>query len=370
MAAGYTTTFRLGGVIFELRTNAGQVVEFLRKYYAGSHTEGRPEVCVNLRWQRSWSRVFARPNLSDGWIQLGRRHFLRHTDGRRNAELLWNPYFAKGLSMRFRLNGNLLEIDAEYHYSTARLILKWLSNIHRARQHRRVKKQRFLHILRFVLLYPVAWYASRFHGLHVLHGGAVVVDGVGTVLSGLGGGGKSTIVFSLMSRGDAQYISDNIVLFDEEKVYAFREPLCLHPADIGILPDGGRRLKKLAGTEMRVGDVFQMPGGGVVRGCKPGVFFISCFADRTFVEKVPTSRAVSMMLAGSDLALEIHDYRLFEETLDMAFPQTTDMPDRRRQLTRLLKDVPCYILGVRKHEKMSSIIDKHIMPIVAEQKRT
>ena len=364
--------FRLCDAVLELRTNEAEIAELIRRFYSEDQSVDSPDIRLNLEWRRSSSRRFEPPPLSEGWVQMGRWIFVRGGDGRHDdarLELICAFPGAGGLTLRFR-RGEGLDIEAVYHYSAPRRFVRWLMNLHRGKRRRSVRQQLLHHILRFVMYYPLFWHLRRYRGLEVLHAGAVEVDGVGVVLAGLSGVGKSRITFSLLSLEGTKFVSDNLLLFNNEKVFSCPEPLRLFPSDFKALPDGGSRLRRLGGAEVCKCNRFKISPGETAEGFNPAHFFFPCFADKSFLREMSMEEAVARLLATADPTGVMSDYRGFQFTLDLAFPAQGRRPDDRRELlANLLRDARCWVLGVRKGEEMKDVIERYIMPVISEARR-
>jgi len=352
----------------ELRTNEAKIAELIRRFYSEDRPVDSLDIRLNLEWRRSLSRRFEPPRLSEGWLRLGRWIFVRGGNGRDDAppELICAFPGAGGLTLRFR-RGEGLDIEAVYRYSATRRFVRWLMNLYRGKRRRSVRQQLLHHILRFTMYYPLFWHLRRCRGLGVLHAGAVEVDGVGVVLAGLSGVGKSQIAFSLLSLEGTKFVSDNLLLFNNEKVFSCPEPLRLSPSDFKALPDGGSRLRRLGGAEVCKCNRFKIPPGETAEEFKPSILFFPCFADKSFLREMSREEAIARLLATVDPTGVLSDYRGFQCTLDLAFPPLRRISDGRGQLADLLKDVQCCVLGVRKEEEMKDVIERYIMPVISER---
>jgi len=301
--------------VLELRTNEAEIAELIRRFYSEDQSVDSPDIRLNLEWRRSSSRRFEPPPLSEGWVQMGRWIFVRGGDGRHDdarLELICAFPGAGGLTLKFRPGGGL-DIEAVYCYSALGRFVRWLMNLHR---------------------------------------------------------GKSRITFSLLSLEGTKFVSDNLLLFNNEKVFSCPEPLRLFPSDFKALPDGGSRLRRLGGAEVCKCNRFKIPPGETAEGFKPAIFFFPCFADKPFLREMSREEAVARFLATADPTGVMSDYRGFQFTLDLAFPAQERRPDDRRELlANLLRDARCWVLGVRKGEEMKDIIERYIMPVISEARR-
>jgi hypothetical protein len=88
-----------------------------------------------------------------------------------------------------------------------------------------------------LLHYPALWWAGT-RGRVPLHVSVVEIDGVGVLLAGPGGVGKSTLVAEALA-GGVRATCDNVAASDGDRAFGLREPLRLRVADGGPA-DGAR----------------------------------------------------------------------------------------------------------------------------------
>ncbi len=134
----------------------------------------------------------------------------------------------------------------------------------------------------------------RHRGLYPLHGAAVARDGVGCLLVGPGGCGKSTLTLGLVERGFA-HLSDASLLLSPRS--ASIEALALRPGlyflpDRLPLPASRWRPCPLAGTEKLRLD---LEPGRRARRCRPAVLLFPRIVRRPTSELVPVEKAESLL---------------------------------------------------------------------------
>lgn len=151
---------------------------------------------------------------------------------------------------------------------------------------------------------------SRLDPFYLLHAGAVAQGGVGWILYAPSGGGKSTLVAGLLSRG-FQYLSDEITILDPRSRTILPFPKALsfeeEPLHLCLPPGAGveRVTRQMEGKRWRVwqidpasmGPVLPPPGASF-----PVRFLVRVAYDpkgRSCLTGMPKARTVMELLKGS-----------------------------------------------------------------------
>lgn len=95
-------------------------------------------------------------------------------------------------------------------------------------KHRFLSQRKYYYfqaIARNAIHFPLFWYLENYREIHLLHG-AAIKGKENICFIGLDGAGKTRSVFDYLGKG-YKLISDNFILFDESKIYAFFEALRL-----------------------------------------------------------------------------------------------------------------------------------------------
>ncbi len=93
--------------------------------------------------------------------------------------------------------------------------------------------------MRWMIHFPIFSMLERFQGKRLVHASAVSKDGNAIVLAGLNKVGKSSLARYLYEHYGYKYLSDNFVLSDGERVYAFPEKGRLSPESLRNLNMSG-----------------------------------------------------------------------------------------------------------------------------------
>ena len=155
-------------------------------------------------------------------------------------DLVWNEVI-KGLKLQFNYNNNT-QIHAYHDLILSKHLLKRIyKQIIRKRAFEEVKKDIYEGLTYYLIYYPIL-YALESKNIYILHGSAVTYNDKAILMPGLPGVGKSTLCMALLSNKNSKFLSDNIVLYDDNKIYACFEPIRLDENSISLMPDKGQKI--------------------------------------------------------------------------------------------------------------------------------
>jgi hypothetical protein len=181
-------------------------------------------------------------------------------------------------------------------------------------------------LVRAVLLqYPLLWWAGV-TGQVPLHVSAVFVNGVGTVLAGPGGTGKSTLLRAELDAG-ADAVSDNLCVTDGSRLFGVVEPLRVTSGSGRRMPHGRRE----ASWPRRVAALTPDRILVLRRGEQPEVL----------VRAVPAAQVARALEAGTYAAGELRRYWAFAATLALGTDLGPAHPPIGALAARLAARVPC-----------------------------
>lgn len=299
-------TLELHGATCRLESDYAPFAAYARAYLADLVVEDGPvpDVVSCLHWD-------ALP--PDEWregrvLQHGRRLWQSG-----NSVLQLELAELPGLQIEAGWSDGVLVVDAYYRPA---------SKIGRLAQRLNVARQRAFAILVYYLAYfPVIYHLSRARGMHVLHAGSVWRPEGGWIIAGLPGSGKTTFTLSLLSDPHTRLLSDNLLLFDGERVYACPEPLHLSAASRGALPDGveGRLVDARRDYSHGRRD-FRLSATDRAWQARPGALFFLGLGSRLDLRAISPEDALERLLDYDRLAKEIDAYEQFAAALDLAGP--------------------------------------------------
>ncbi|MCR4407755.1 MAG: hypothetical protein NUW24_12685 [Anaerolineae bacterium] len=320
---------RLHGVGLELRSENPRFLSYARHYLRDLVVPAvnQAHVKVHLGWGRPIAPATAE--------RLGRRLLL---DGPRivQGEVLALP----GLQLGAALTSDGLIIEAGYRFPSYRSRLGYIL------QGRAGEARLFVTLIYFLVYFPLFWYLERERGWYLLHAAAVAHPRGGILLAGLPGVGKSTFTLALLADPTARLVSDNLVFYDGEQVYAFPEPIHLDRRSRALLPELGERLGA-AGQAFSHGRYdYQLAPADRADATHPRVIGILRLAPQTEIRAMSREVCLERLLAYDRLAKEVDEYNKQAAIFGLLSPRAAESRRRLETLERLLTRVDCYEIAV------------------------
>ena len=184
-------------------------------------------------------------------------------------------------------------------------------------------RSRFHLLARSVLLhYPALWLAGT-HGRVPIHASAFLLGRTGTILSGAGGVGKSTLIAAVRSAGGLA-TGDNLCVSDGQMAWGLIEPLRLDHGDGRRMPHGRREVRMTRRVPAVMPDRLMVMRRGAALGVQP----------------LLPAAAVRSLVAGTYIAGELRRYWAFAATLAAALESGPPHPHIEQVATRLAERLP------------------------------
>ncbi len=117
------------------------------------------------------------------------------------------------------------KVDLDICYSDHRdsFLMKMARRIMGRKSSAQIIRERFLHLTRIGIHFPVFSFLSANENVGIMHAAAVEKDSKPVVLAGYDGVGKSTLAIQLCLKNDFRCVADNFLLYDENCIYPFLE---------------------------------------------------------------------------------------------------------------------------------------------------
>jgi len=266
------------------------------------------------------------------------------------GELVWGriPGF-EGLTMRAAREAAGVHVSAATSYTPR----DPLSRVRYLRASRRARKthRTLFKLMYYGVYYPLIWHFERTRGWSLLHASAVERDGRAVILSGLGGVGKSTLALSLMADPSFRFISDNLILHDDERIYALPEPVRLDGSSLSAI--------SAAGFAPATSDVpptahpkptYRVEAARVADSARADVVILLRSARRPVIRPLGPEEALAHLVAARDLVREVDGYRSVAAFLSMATVDESIKVAAPASLAALTARSRAYLLGIGEGE--------------------
>lgn len=323
-------------------------IEYARSYLKGLtiSPKGKPVVKSRLFWGERPGK-----NWSGAVYSRGRR-LLQHSSGISSTRLLLAEIIdLPGLQIETGWQDDTLLVDA-YYSPESRLARA-------AGRFNPFLPRTYVILIYYLVYFPLFYSLYLNRGWHLFHAGAVENDGSGWIFAGLPGSGKSTFTLSLLSRPGVKLLSDNLLMFDENRVYACPEPLHLGRESIEIVDKAvssslydSRRKFSHERRDYRLGEDRRS------WGIEPKSLLFLGLAEKSAHRRL-TGKLALERLAGFDrMAKEVNAYEQFAASLDLLVSEIEAEPTGRIStkkitLTALMSRMDCWELWIKKGEDLS-----------------
>ncbi len=333
-------TLTLHGVTLCLEADRALFLNYARQYLADLPTaaEGAPDVSVRLHWDElppdDWR--------SSDVHRRGRR--ILQTDHRvLQTEILTLP----GLQLAATWAGKQLLIEAWYRPASRReQLAHWLG---------REIPPLFIILIYYLVYFPLIHYLEQTQNVYLLHAGAVSHPAGGWVLTGLPGSGKSTFTAALLANPQVNLLSENLLLFDAEQVYAFPEPIHLSQDSRKLLPAAAEQRLTDAGRHFSHGRRdFSLSPEARQWQVRPQALFFLGLAKQNNCRPIPADLALARLQAFDQLAKEVNAYAQFTASLELIAPQPGRFQRYQTALAALTSQLRCYELWLAAGSDLSN----------------
>jgi len=349
----HSISISIQDVSITIKSNNIEFVDYLNKHFHSiSRKSENPDIAVFLNWQESIyknAKPYEFKNLQDLKI-IGRRILIGDNN------IVWNEIGEiRGLKLHI-LYDNKVEVRACYDLNLSKFLAKrFYKQVVRRRSFRRYKEDIYEGLTYYLVYYPILFQLERRY-LFPLHGSALTFEGKSILMPGLPGVGKSTLCLAFLSYKNSMFISDNIVLYDDRKIYSFFEPIRLDRTSLGLLPDKGKTLVEM-GIESYYGrHSYRVEDNKTINEIVPEFLIIPCRADENGLTQISSEQAVQLILDFNRIAGEINSYFTYSSVQNMCLKKESIDLARVESLYKLVDNLKCYLLFVKSNCPMEAII--------------
>lgn len=351
----HSISIAIQDVSITIKSNNIEFIDYLNKhFYIISRKSDNPDIEVFLNWQESIyknTKPYEFKNLQD-LKRIGRRILMG------GNSIVWNELGEiRGLKLHILYN-NKVDVRACYDLNLSKFLAKrFYKQVIRRRSFRRYKEDIYEGLTYYLVYYPILFQLERKY-IFPLHGSAFTYEGKSILMPGLPGVGKSTLCLAFLSYKNSMFISDNIVLYDDRKIYSFFEPIRLDRTSLELLPDKGKTLVEM-GIESYYGrHSYRVEDNKNINEVVPECLIIPCRADENDLIQISSEQAVQLVLDFNRIAGEINSYFTYSSVQNMCLKKESIDLARVESLYKLISDLKCYLLFVKSNYPMDLIIEK------------
>jgi hypothetical protein len=337
----------LHGVRLRLEASSSELITNIKGHLGSFATtqeqEGDYEIYVKLAWLDLPDKKIESIDKDANLERIDKRILVGEN------KVIWEMLLGLiGIKFVFELKGEQLYITAFYFY------------------HRLLKGKEIPYggLIYHLVYYPIFWHLEIFRKWHVLHSAAVSLDGDGIIISGMGGVGKSTLNMAILARPEARFLSDNLLLYDSERIYACPEPIQLrsNPGHfLGNIEEGlGVKIDGFDGFTSSQGGVssYLIRREFIKEEAIPNILLFPRITNREVISAIPKEECLEKLSSVNQLVMEMRDYYNYSSVLNLLCLGRANSHHRLEALQGLLDGVNCYELGLKREANPQSILDQ------------
>ena len=200
--------------------------------------------------------------------------------------------------------------------------------------------------LEYLVYYPIFWFLEYERGLHLCHASGVELQRGAVIFPGLAGVGKSTVSMYLFSRMGGRLLSDNLLFYDDKKVYACLEPILLASYGQRLLERGDPRVIATGRSSVYDRNAFLIPEEHRSNEAKLGLVILLVRSKSAFVRRVSKEYALSRTLDANAIAGETKRYHTYSAMMNLLTPRSILTLRRAQTLATILAGAECYEAGM------------------------
>jgi hypothetical protein len=165
------------------------------------------------------------------------------------------------------------------------------------------KYENFQRSMRWILHFPIFTLLRIKQGKALLHASAVEKNGRAIVFCGFNKMGKSTLAMYLSRSWEYKFMTDNFLLFDNDKYYAFPERLRMDAASLGAL-----KIREFDGRKIYGKHHVDLDHTQISLNANPHIFFCVSKGKKFKVSKLEKDDAESLIMGMNNHLQEFPEY--------------------------------------------------------------
>lgn len=322
--------FSLHGVLGILETDYAPFLGYARTALAAlpAGDEAIPDIVTRLYWNTLPPKLW-----NDGQVRRWGRRLLQTGERILLTEVPELP----GLQLEASWENGKLVLNAYY---------RAISHRKRFAQRLGRTEARLFAILTYYLAYfPLIHFLEQTRGWHLLHGAAVSQPKGGILIGGLPGSGKSTFSLALLADPQTQLLSDNLILFDAEKIYACPETVHLSQSSQNLLPvEARQRLVETGRVYSHERRDHALDEEARAWETRPRAIILLHLGPQANCRNISSEVAEERLHTFDWMAKEINAYSQFAAPLELIAPQPGVSGRRKETLAALVSQAACFEL--------------------------
>ena len=336
------------GIAVSVTTNNRDYVTYLSEHFGSLFNEGDFQGTADVTSQVNWffdmtgKQSLTLPSTENSY-QLGGS--VTKTDD----QLTW---IKKIGSRRLRLTFSVTEkpvavnIQALFHKKVLKDILK-------ERLLGKNAYQTLFELTYHCIYYPVLYLLKRRNFFFPMHAASVFTPKGALVFAGFEGIGKSTLSLLLSQREGCRFMSDNLILYDKQKICGIPEPIRLHKSKLVSFSDSLYKINK----KKQLKDFFGVKDR-YDKWSAPYAILTLSFASSFQCEELSADEIASYITSVDNLVGELVGFREFTSFANLLCPDVKSEERQQAVLQELLSKTRIFRVGIPKGVSPENTLNK------------
>jgi hypothetical protein len=274
----------------------------------------------------------------------------------------WNRIWEfMGLKISFRRDNEKHHIHSVFHELRDDNYLYYIiKRLIRGRYFKLRQQDNLDRLTESLVYYPLCWYLEEKNKMHLMHASAIEIGGKGIVFPGLSGAGKSTLSSYLFSAFNGEFLSDNLLFYDEKKVYSCFEPIRLSAFSRGLLKPGDSRIVVTSKEAVYDRKAVFIDNQSLLPETSPQLLCILRLSRETFIRPISVHSAVAKIMDCNESTGEVKRYFIYASLMNSLSSDRILALERVETLKKLVEKIDCYEVGIKPGPNLKENVDQTI----------
>lgn len=340
---------RMHGVGLNLSCGNADLLQYTAQLF-GDHAReswAQPDLDIVCEWHTLGRGGEARRNGFDvaGMESLGKHVHLG------DDRLVWTEaYGDRNLQLRFALREGVPTFEVVYSFRPS---------TRKASKDTHLEHRRFFELVRYLVLFPIAWQLRHTRGWELIHAAALADGDRAVLLAGPSGAGRTTACVALVAQAGLTLLSENLVFCNGDLLYPVWEPVRIADESFELLGDAVGELRPFGSVgELKVKTALLPPVEVDPRGIRPGLVLLPRVTKHGYLRRIPPAVACEQLRATNLLIPEVSDFHRYAAALDLLWPRKAGATTVEDPLQRLTATTPCHDLGIDRAAGTGTVVER------------
>jgi len=341
-------SLKLANVKIRVNTDFARYEDFLKGYFEpvimGNDAKGHDGLEINVKWHEgSLGAYLSTKKGANGYREIG----ASTVQGQRSFAAIRKIERKQKVLLECSLEGDSIKTNFM-------LLKKPFKDFFRYGPIAKAQDEWYFVLNYYFIYYPLFWYLEHFRKTHILHASAVSLNNKGIVICGLENMGKTSLSLKFLQEPEAEFLSDNLVFFDQKNVYPCYELVRIHKnEEEGLWKDHFQKSDRFQISK----DLFQPKNLSTTSGVSVQTMIFPEFGKEFTVKSLNAQEAAQKAILLSHLPSELSNYAEYRNLYNLMDLTTNPWAAQGQVLKGLLVNSKCFSITMNKSEGLNKNFD-------------